>query len=330
LWTKPEESTQPLLYTLMKSGMWEMQNMIYSVMFTVIRDMGVTPLYAHTTPPQMDGKPLDLDFDEYPGVVNLVTGETFQPLTNKGLVDPAVQQGLVIATQKAQESTIYPQALGAPMEGQSTFSELALLSQSGRLPLIGTQRRGGWGLGAVMEMCLAMMKTDGTEIKAGNIDLKATDIPEYVQIEAKLEVKLPQDKLQQANIATMISGGDDPLMSKEWTRKEVLNVAQSGDMDKQVWTEKAANLMFQMFMQDQMAKQQQAPQAAIDAAAAAAGGGAGGPVPGAETAPPTEPMTAGPISPTGPEGGLQGLPQAQAGMVAGPGLAAAPPEGMVQ
>ena len=334
LWNKSDESRQPLLYTLMKSGMWEMQNLVYSVMFTLIRDMGVTPLYAHTTPVGMDGKPLDIDFDESPGVVHLVSGEQFAPLINKGLIDPAVQQGLQIATQKGQESTLYPQALGAPVEGDSTFSELALLSQSGRLPLVSTQRRGGWGLSQVMEMCLAMIKADGTTVSAPHIDLAPGDIPDYVQIETKLEVKLPQDKLQQANIAQMITSGDNPLVSNEWARKEVLNIGQSGDMDRQIWTERAANMMYQSWVQQQLQQQQMAQEQAMMQAQQGQAGMQmpGQPIPqetGANGHMPSPEMSAGAMMPPGQGEQIQGMPPQMGGMMPGAGQGAMPPEGMM-
>ena len=325
LWFKHEEARQPLLYTLWKSGLWEMQNLIYSVLFTVIRDMGVTPLYVHNVPTEFANKQLDIDFSENPGIVHTVGQESFQPIPNKGLIDPAVQQGLAIATQKGQESTIYPQALGAPVEGTSTFSELALLSQSGRLPLTGTQRRGGWGIGALMEMCLAMMKADGGNSKTPGIDLSASDIPDYVQIDAKLDVKLPQDKLQQANIAQMVTSGDDPLVSKEWARSNVLNIGQSGDMDRQVWTEKASQMMFQMFMQQQAQQQQMAEQQAMQQSQMAGAGGGQMPQEGMQPG-----MTAGPQMPPGQAGMVEGgLPPQMAGMIPGAGQGAVPPEGMM-
>lgn len=329
LWYKNEESRQPLLYTLLKSGMWEMQNLVYSVIFTLIRDMGVTPLYGHTTPQGMDGKPLEIDYDDHPAVVHMVAGETFAPMVNKGLIDPSVQQGLQIATQKGQESTIYPQALGAPIQGDSTFSELALLSQSGRLPLVSTQRRGGWGISQVMEMCLAMLKADGTSVRAPYIDLAASDIPEYVQIETKLDVKLPQDKLQQANIAHMLTQGDNPLVSNEWARKEILNEGKSGNMDRQIWTEKAASMMFQMFMQQQIQQQQMAQQQAQQQAMMQGQPGQP-PMPGQPGQPPMQPgMEAGPMMSPGQGEMIQGMPPQMGGMMPGAGQGAMPPEGMM-
>lgn len=341
LWTKHEEARQPLLYTLLKSGMWEMQNLVYSVMYTLIRDMGVTPLYKHVVPSALVGKQLDIDYSENPGIVHVVEGEDFVPLLNKGLIDPAVQQGLQIATQKGQESTLYPQALGAPVEGDSTFSELALLSQSGRLPLTGVQRRGGWGIGQLMEMCLAMLKDQGGKVKSPGIELSASEIPDYVQIDAKLDVKLPQDKLQQANIAQIITGGDNPLVSNEWARQNVLNVGQSGEMDRQIWTEKASQAMFQMFMQNEMQKQQMAQQAAMQAQMAQSqgqpsAGGMGGALPGQAGVQPGMPqeqmppeMTAGPqMNPEQAQMIQGGLPPQMGGMMPGAGQGAVPPEMM--
>lgn len=328
LWKRKEEAIQPFLYTLKKSGMWEMQNLIYSVMYTVIRDMGVTPLYVHGTPKSMQGKPLDLDFDESPGVINIeaAEGETFSPIVNKGLIDPAVQQGLQIATQKSQESTIYPQALGAPIEGQSTYSELALLSQSGRLPLVEIQRRGGWGLAAIAEMCLEMIRVDNTKVDLSGIDLKASEIPVGIQIECKLDVKLPQDKLQQANIASILTTGDDPITSKEWVRSNILNINQSGDMDRQIWTERASTAMFQTFLQQQIAAQMQAMQQQQTPAGVQGNPpGMGQSQPGQPTGQ-QQPMTAEPQMAPGQGSLVQGgLPPQQAGMMPGTG---APVEGI--
>ncbi len=326
LWNLHEESRQPLLYTLLKSGFWEMQNMINTVMYSLIRDMGTTPMYKHKEPSGQEGKPLNIDFDRVPAIVHVSGDEDFIPITNKGLIDPSIQEGLALATQKVQESTLYPQALGAPVQGDSTFSELALLSQSGRLPLASTQRRGGWGFGQLMEMCLAIMKNDGVGAKAEGIDLKPNEIPNYVQIDAKLEVKLPQDKLQQANIAQIITGGENPLVSNEWARSNILQIGQSGDMDRQIWTERAAGLMFQQFMEQQIQQSQMAMQQQMMGAQPGQPGIEQGMPNGQPPMPPE--MQAGPMMPQGQGQMVQGgLPPQMAGMVPGAGEGAVPPEG---
>jgi len=260
LWSKSEESHQPLLYTLLKSGLWEMENLILTVMYTTIKDMGFTPLYIHKQGKNGVGKPLEMNFDEHPAIIELENDEDFAPITNKGLIDPAIENARQIAEQKSEQSTIYSQALGAPIEGTSTYSELALLSQSGRLPLVGIQRRGGWGISSVIEMCLHRMKTDNTIYKSNGIELKPADIPDFFEAEAKLEVSLPQDKLQLANIATTLTAGDEPQTSHKWTRENILNIGQSADMDKEIWTEKATYAQFQLFLQQQMQQQQLANQ----------------------------------------------------------------------
>lgn len=317
LWTKPEEARQPLLYAFMKSGFWKMQSMIYTVMYNNIRDMGTTPLYVHGTPSGKEGKQLDINFDESPGVVTVEPGETFVPVTNKGLIDPLVSQALQIATQKGEESTIYAQALGAPVQGDSTFSELALLSQSGRLPLIGTQKRGGWGMSAVAEMCLGLIKTDNTDVNTAGIDLKASDLTDNIMIDCKLDVKLPQDKLQQANIAQILIS--QKVASKEWVRSNVLNINQSGDMDREIWTEDASEAMFQVFLQQQIQQAQAAQQPQL---------------PPGQTPPETpgqgsQELSAGPqMAPGQGETITGGLPPQMGGMIPGNGQAAAvPPQG---
>jgi hypothetical protein len=327
LWSKSEESKQPMLYTLLKSGLWTMENMILTVMYTLIKDQGVTPLYVHRSP-KSGQKALQMNFDDSPGVVELVDGEDFSPIQNKGLIDPALEKGLDIAQIKSEQSTIYSQALGAPVSSSSTYSELALLSQSGRLPLIGTQRRGGWGIATVLENCLYWMKQDKLSFSKSGFELKSSDIPDYFELEVKLDVKLPQDKLQMANIANILTNGDNPIASKEFVRREILSVGQSTDMDKEIWTEKAASAMFSMFTQQQiqamMAQQQQAvPQQTPQ----------GNQIPPQQV--PAQPQgelqsqsqIAAPQMAPDQAQNIQGMPAQMAGMMPGAGQAAVPPGG---
>jgi hypothetical protein len=78
-------------------------------------------------------------------------------------------------------------------------------------------------------------------------DLKASQIPERFDLDAALDVSLPQDKLQQANIANLLSTGDDPLMPKSWVREHVLGEGQPEEMQMNVWSEQAARMMMQGF-----------------------------------------------------------------------------------
>ena len=77
--------------------------------------------------------------------------------------------------------------------------------------------------------------------------IELNQIPERFDLDSVLDVSLPQDKLQQANIANLLSTGDDPLMPKSWVREHVLGEGQPEEMQMNVWSEQAARMMMQGF-----------------------------------------------------------------------------------
>jgi hypothetical protein len=145
---------------------------------------------------------------------------------------------------------------------------VSLLNQVGRLPLSSPQKRGGWGIGYAMELIMEMMKDANKKrklkTKEGFIEFDPNEIPDDLIIEGSLEVDLPQDQMSQANIAQLIT--QSGLASRRWAREKILNIGQSEEMDKEIWTDQAAMQQFQMIqqqmaqieMQQQMAMQQQA------------------------------------------------------------------------
>ena len=85
---------------------------------------------------------------------------------------------------------------------------VALLNQAGRLPLAGPQERLGWMIAELGEIALEWYRTQGqtyTYTEAGSRqELNPKDIPEDVELTANLDVNLPQDKLQAANVASIL------------------------------------------------------------------------------------------------------------------------------
>jgi hypothetical protein len=252
LFTKPEYQRQPFLYGLYKSKMWERENLALTVFFTTLFQMGLTPSLVFQS-----GDPtrsLDLDWDALPAVIKIMTGESLAPLANKGLLDPSFLEGMRLTEKYTTESTIFDQTLGAPLAGgNAPFSSVALLSQAGRLPLVAPQRQAGWAIADVMKIALRWAKAEGWGGKyEGPVGaLKVSEIPKHFELEAVLDVSLPQDKLQQANVAKRLTEGDNPLVSNQWTRENILGVGQSEEMETQIWGERAASLLFQRFALEQ-------------------------------------------------------------------------------
>lgn len=323
LFTKPEQNREPLLYGVIKGKWWNWQNAIYTTVMTAVFQMGLTPVFKHTRSQTNPGKLLEINFEDLPGVAELDPGETLEVMQTKGIIDPAVAQALGLIEQKIEQSTIYRQAMGAPLGGDQPFSSLALLSQSGRLPLVNTQRRGGWSIGSVVETALELFRHDSQKYDQNGITINPEDIPDGVSVDVRLDVKLPQDKLQQANIAAILS--KERLVSREWIQTNVLGIAQPKEMQEQVWQEQAEEVMYGGMLQSLIAQMQQIQQMQQ---AQMMGGGAPGGMPG----------MGGGETPPGPEGPEQmiagagqvgepmqgGLPGEQAGMVPGQGQGTVP------
>ena len=301
LFNKTSYQRQPFLYAVAKSGLWERQNLTLSALYTMIFAIGFSPFYAYSR--SEPGKDLELDFSGPFGVVNLDPNESFTAL-NRNIIDPSVQYGMETANQLMEDSTIYRTARGQSIGANAAYSTHALLAQSGRLPLITPQKRIEWVLSQTMEKCLERLN----ESRSSKSDIEAlldeVELPESVTVETTLDVKLPQDKLQAANIATALK--QVGLVSDEWIQSNLLNIEQPEQMRKQIWGETMAQtvastmqqaevqkIVMQMQAQQQAQAQPQAPQGAPaltpEAEAQMAGGGMP-PEMRQEMQPPTPPM----------------------------------------
>lgn len=330
LFDKPEFQRQPLLYSLLRSGLWDSMNLYLTVAFTAILAMGTVGKWIHTAPASAPGKRLDIDWKTF--VIELEQGEGLAPLLAKGLLDPDAAQLYEKAKQMAEESTIYRQALGAPVSGNMPFSAISLLAQAGRLPLIAAQRKGGWGIAELGHMMLQWTKEESRYRKGTG--LQASDIPQKIDVDCKLKVQLPQDELQMANILRLMTQGEDPLVSKQWGLEHILGIGQPEKMQEEIWNERAGNMLWlesvKQLMQEQLAKAQEQQAAAAKGAQQFAAGGmppaAGTPSGPPQGMPPSMPPQAGPMmgSPDQAQQ-IEGIPPGMAGQLPGMGQGTVPP-----
>lgn len=316
LFGKPEHQSQPFLYTLYKSGMWQRQNLSLTVLYTLIEQIGMMPTFIHRQPQNRQGnepKSVEVDHSLLGGMIDLEYSEELTMLDKSRIIDPSLKMGMDVAEAKANESTMYKVALGQPLSSGTAFSSYSLLAQSGRVPLISVQKRGGWGIAEAVELALRFYKDGGKKHQA--LDLTPSEIPDTLQLDARLDIALPQDKLQMANIAQMLVNSG--LATREWARENVLNINQSRQMDDDIWAERAADTQYMAWLQQQqqqaaMSTQPQQPMM---------------PPGGAETQMIPPEMQAGAMMPGGQGEMVQGgLPPQMAGMLPGQGEAAVPPE----
>jgi hypothetical protein len=105
--------------------------------------------------------------------------------------------------------------------------------------------------------------------------LDPREIPEFFEVDAKLDIAMPQDLLNNVNAAVMGTAGDNPLFDINWARENLLQIGQPEAMQKAIWNQKVEQLYYMQFVNQQMAQEAQARQMAQ--APGAAGGIPGAP-----------------------------------------------------
>ena len=251
--TKGQDTRQPFLYTMHKSGLWKRQNLALTAMYTWAYVMGVPKIvYAANSP----DKKLDLDLGEV--VINIESGESVTAL-NKNAIDQSLTEAWNLSKDLVEQSTMYSQTLGEPLGGNAPYSMVSLMSQAGRLPLVVYQRVLSGLIGDAMRKGLKMLKLQNADInilgagKQGEaLVLKGKDIPDRVDIRANLDISLPQDERLSVQTAQQATAGDNPLMPMRMARERYLNIGQSDDATKEIWAEKLAQVQLQMAFQQQM------------------------------------------------------------------------------
>ncbi len=236
-----EDQRQSVMYAVDKAGYYDQQNSIMTMMASIIFAMGVSPMYKHQLPPGYEDRKLDIDYSKPGAPIHLLPGETYEPLDNRGLVDPALMDLYKRNEMSIEESTIYNTALGAPVESNIAFSTVSLLAQQGRLPLAGPQHAIGDAIGALMELGIRIMGASTGAFEKNGININPKSLPEDLQINASIDIKLPQDKLQLANIAHLLKG--DGLVDLEWIQSNILNISDTSKMRKNIILDKLYSLL---------------------------------------------------------------------------------------
>jgi len=242
----PELKSQSFLYGIQKSEMWERLNLINTLNFTNLFAYAMQPAFVHEKGEQ--DSEIVPDFSVAGGVLHLNPGDKFGPMKRE-VINQDIMFSKQMLDQQIEESTMYKQALGGGDPGNAAFSTIALLSQSGRLPLIAPQRCGGAGIGQAFETMFALMKDNPTKrtylSEHGLEQIKTAEIPDDLIIDVKLEADLPQDKLQMANVAAIMK--QNGFVSDEWIRENILGIGQSDDMTKKIVEERFADMRIEEY-----------------------------------------------------------------------------------
>lgn len=257
LFHKHDEQRQPHLYTLLETKLWDRLTLFLSANATnVTQWLGVQFIQ------EGDGE-IDIQFNKMFGAIKVPGGNSIRPLGEKGVIDSGVMAVYGDVQKLAQDATVYPIALGGAPERQMAFSSISLLSQQGRLPLVTIQRQTCHAMAEAVQLALRWMVADKGKYKGYGISdayqIAAKDIPEYVRVEAKLEIDLPQDKLGQAGIVNQLAG----KLPMEYLIENILGEGQPGELMKQTMSEEVfrARLQIELQRMQQEAAQQAQQQA---------------------------------------------------------------------
>jgi len=262
LWKEPHRQRTPFLYALAQSKIWQRENLALTVIYSLMHGIGSNPLLVHETD---DADDLVIDRTIPGGVLKIHKGDRIGPLSEK-ILDPSQLQGWQMAQGISEASTIPSVALGAAPSGSMAFSAISLLSQTGRLPLIGTRNGVGGVAAQLMKRALRSMKlnNDGRMYSARSgleIALAPDDIPDRVPMECVLEVSLPQDKLQMANAAVTLKR--EKMAPLSWIQENVLGIGQTGKVQKQMMSDQLLEFMVEEFMRQTRGKNDASLQQAL-------------------------------------------------------------------
>jgi len=236
---KEEDRRQPLLFSLNRSHLWERESLLYTVLYSLLFTMGVTPTFVYKTDTEDD---LNLQQDGAISYYVMRRGDTLDPLDSKGMLPPEVQRLSEITGGLIDESTMYSTAFGEKNFNSQTFSETSLLQQAARLPLIGPQRLGGFGISSTIEMALMMLKERGISFDKNGYQIKASEIPDDIEVKAKLDVILPQEKLQMVNIGLNMQKLGIP---DEYIQNNLMGITNTKELKRQFVQQQAEASLLQ-------------------------------------------------------------------------------------
>lgn len=247
---------RPLLYRMWKSGVWSNQNIALSAIYTRARTR-MWASFLYKAPSDADAPDIDLTLPI--NIIQIDPRYDLAPLP----ADPGSNElwsAWNLADAQGAESTLYKQVAGQPLGPNATYSETALLSQAGRLPLVSIQRKLEWALGDALRMAFLWMKNEPQvyeSVERGEYySLDAKDIPDDLEIEVALDIALPQDRLQQANIFNILKD----RVPDEYLYEHLLNERQPKDMTRKLWQQRIRDALITAELQQRL--QQQAEQVA--------------------------------------------------------------------
>jgi hypothetical protein len=255
------EATQPFLYGLYKSNVWNRQNLLLTILFSNFYALGANPqLVANVKDISKD---LVVDGAIAGSVLLQEIGETIKRLPLEAFTND-YSQAFGMLNQMEIDSTMYKTVMGEAPGAGTSYSLGALLSQNGRQALIPYANMCKHVAGSLMTDLILDLKNlggskalvlGGVDKAKSTFDLKL--IPDNLIIEANFKVSLPVDERANAQMAVQMTQGPRPLMDYATAREKFLDIGDSTSVDKKILAEKYADFKTQMLLAQKQAQMQQ-------------------------------------------------------------------------
>lgn len=235
LFHKPEEYINSFLYAKVKGEFDKRENSVLTTIFTNVHMRGLLGQLISVDPNET---PDNIEIS-HQGGIRIIKAKA-QPIDDK-VIDPTIMRVKDLLDSLDGESTIYKQTLGGNSGGPDTFSGLAMLASSGKLPMTDSQRALESAFKDCFEYMLYRIKAEGIE----NPLIEPAEIPESYEINVTFKPKLPQDSLRNAQIAQSLGG----LVSDEWKHSELMQIDDTPAMNKQMMKERITATLLEAMLQ---------------------------------------------------------------------------------
>lgn len=222
LWTRDEATTiWPILYAFYKSGMWDAQNISYTMIYSLAYAMGSVPFLGLYKKSQNQADP-EIDWTS-PGInVRLLEGQEIKRVVD-GVIPEDMLRTLNLVEQKTPEMLMPKVVFGQSPGTNMSFSAINLLSQGGRLPIIPIQEGVATAVADVLETILMWVKDDNTERAFWNEGMRSVLNPAEIDIDelhvdVKITPDIPMDRMQIGTLVNQLvaQGVISKKRAREW------------------------------------------------------------------------------------------------------------------
>jgi len=242
LFHEENKKRNPFLYGKWKSNIHKREDELLTVMASSVFNRGGGPLVLRNkSEPGYQDDAVDVTYE---GLVRIMSMHGKPQLVDDKAFDGVLFQLHSVYGQMGESTAISGQALGEAIEKYTAYSGYLAAQKGGRLPLIDIEEAEKKVIHDAAIYALELFKDDNIEWEG----LKPDEILDDVEIEVKLTVDLPQDKVQAAQALAQLSNLNVPI-STEWIHNE-LQIRDSKKMVNDWMSERAEVAAFNMDMQN--------------------------------------------------------------------------------